>query len=110
MNQKFNVGDKVSRNKTACIGTVVKITEKRKDVVVDYGNFKETYNLSGWQKGADVWTGSMIYLLTPELEKSLEDSEVVGRCKKMLDAAKVSLTPDKARKIIDFMEKLDSEK
>lgn len=108
MDQKFKVGDKVSRNKTSCIGTVVKITEKRKDVVVDYGNFKETYNLSGWQKGADVWTGSTIYLLTPELQKSIEDAKIVERCKKMLDAAKAGLTPDKARKIIGLMEKLDS--
>ena len=43
----FKVGDKVSRNKTQCIGTVVKITDKRKDVVVDFGNFKETYTQNG---------------------------------------------------------------
>lgn len=99
----FKVGDKVSRNGTACIGTVIKITEKRKDVVVDFGNFKETYNLHGSQKGADVWTSSHIYLLTPELQQEIKDARMVRKCKDLLDEAKDNLTADKARKIIKFL-------
>lgn len=37
---EFNVGDKVvmsNRMSRKTIGTVIKITEKRKDVVVDFG-------------------------------------------------------------------------
>ena len=51
----FKIGDKVIRNyKNALptsIGTVINITKKRGDVVVDYENYKETYRSDGWQRG-----------------------------------------------------------
>lgn len=43
----FNIGDKVIRNYRnslpTSIGTVVNITQKRRDVVVDYGNYVEIF-------------------------------------------------------------------
>jgi len=55
----FKVGDKVVRNYkydlgSVSIGTVIKITPKRNDIIVDYGHYKETYNKDGYTKG-DVW-------------------------------------------------------
>lgn len=50
----FNIGDKVIRDYKngmyASIGTVVNITKKRGDVVVDYGHYKETYRSDGTER------------------------------------------------------------
>lgn len=101
----FKVGDKVSRNRTQCIGTVVKITDKRKDVVVDYGNFKETYAKDGWEKSSNIWNSSRIYLLTEELKKELDDNARIEACKHLLVVAQERVTAENAKRIIDFLTK-----
>lgn len=102
----FKVGDKVSRNKTQCIGTVVKITDKRKDVVVDFGNFKETYTQNGWTRSSSgVWNSSCIYLLTEELKKELDDKARIKACKYLLVKTQERVTAENAKRIIDFLTK-----
>lgn len=101
MSEKFNVGDKVVINGTITIGTVIKITPKRKDVVVDYGRFKSTYGLDGYEKGTDIWHSSKIILLTPEIEKQIADYKTITKCKDMFQRTK--LTADQAVRIIDIL-------
>ena len=102
----FKVGDKVSLNKTEYIGKVVRITEKRQDVVVAFnnGNYAK-FNQSGREIGGDVWHCNFIYHLTAEIEKDILDKKIVRRCKNLLAAvSNNNITPDKARKIIRFFE------
>ena len=99
----FKVGDKVSLNKGLTIGTVIRITEKRQDVVVDFGRYCEKFSQTGREIGGDSWHYDTIYPLTEEIEKEILDKRVVAYCKKILsDASNYNITPDKARKIINF--------
>ena len=98
----IKVGDKVIRSKTNSIGTVVKITEKRKDVVVDYGNYQETYRPDGWQKTSDIYFASSIELLTPELEEELNKKQVIKRCQEKFKNQVI--TYEQAIKILDILE------
>ena len=101
----FKIGDKVIRNYgtslPTSIGTVVNITQKRGDVVVDYGNYKETYNSNGWQRG-DIWTSSHIQLLTPEIEERIRQINLIRKCKDTLEKKK-DLTADQAEKILTIL-------
>ena len=103
---EFKVGDKVVRNFHNVvfhdIGTIVKITSKRKDVVVDYGNYKETYDMNGWQKGASIWNQSRIILLTPEIEEEINNKIIIYKCKSIF--YKTKLTVDQAIKILEILE------
>ena len=101
----FKVGDKVSLNKGLTIGTVIKITEKRQDVVVDFGRYCKKFSQTGREIGGDTWYSDTIYPLTEALEKEILDKKTVAKCKKILsDASNYNITPDKARKIINFFE------
>ena len=104
---KFKVGDKVIRNYgnslPTSIGTVIRITEKRGDVVVDYGNFQETYyGTTGWQRGGDVWSCSQIKLLTPEIEERIRQINLVKKCRNAFEN-KRDLTADQAEKILEIL-------
>jgi len=113
--QKFKIGDKVIRNwrdgRPTLVGTVINITPKRGDVVVDYGNFKEKYSSYGWQKGGDVWTTSTIELLTPEIEEQIYRFRLIRKCRDTFEKKK-DLTADQAEKILAILnneaEQLDS--
>lgn len=99
----FNIGDKVIRNYrnslSTSIGTVVNITKKRRDVVVDYGNYKETYRSDGWQRGGDIWTRSTIQLLTPEIEERIRQVDLIRKCRDIFEKKK-DLTADQAERIL----------
>ena len=101
----FKIGDKVIRNYNSSmptsIGTVVNITKKRGDVVVDYGNYKETYRSDGWQRGGDIWAKSSIQLLTPEIEERLRQVNLIRKCRNMLE--KKDLTAAQAEKILAIL-------
>ena len=105
MEKEFKVGDKVVRNLnhagTFGVGTIVRITPKRKDVVVDYGNYTEIYDLNGWQKNSDIWCRSHISLLTPEIENEIECRKIVAKCKS--EFGKATLTADQASKILEIL-------
>lgn len=101
---KFNVGDKVVMSKRASrkiIGTVIKITEKRKDVVVDFGRYKLTYNIDGRERNCDVWSTSHIEPLTPEIEEEIRQSEIINKCRIVFDKKKI--TADQAERILDIL-------
>ena len=101
----FKVGDKVSLNKGLTIGTVIRLTEKRQDVVVDFGKFCQKFSQTGRSLGGDVWHFDYIYPLTDELKQKVYDERIVTKCKKLLsDIKNYNITPDKARKIIEFFE------
>lgn len=105
METEFKVGDKVVRNLNhigaTSVGTIVRITPKRKDIVVDYGNYEEIYNIRGWQKSDSIWSRSFITLLTPEIEKEIKDRRIIAKCKN--EFGKATLTADQASKILEIL-------
>ena len=105
MEKEFKVGDKVVRNYnvpgTRLVGTIIRITPKRKDVVVDYGSYEEIYDASGWQKNGTIWNQSYITLITPEIEKELNNRNIINKCKIVFDRTK--LTVDQAIKILEIL-------
>ena len=111
MNNDLNlkIGDKVIRNYgnslPTSIGTVVNITKKRDDYVVDYGNYKETYRYDGWQRGGDIWTQSHIQLLTPEIEEHIRQINLIRKCRDTFN--KKDLTAEQAEKILEILEDND---
>ena len=107
---KVKVGDKVITKRfcgmgSRSIGTIVKITPKRQDIVVDFGNYQETFDKTGWQKGGDIWYKSWIELLTPEIEKELQDAAMIRKCKDVFN--KTKLTPELAKKILEVLNEVD---
>lgn len=110
-NKPFAVGDKVIRNNYN-IGVVTKISEKRGFITVQFDNFTERYNRSGWTTG-DIWTSSHIVPWTQEAEDEIKEKKMIRNCKEILsDLSQTSLSADNARKILDFLtrEGLISEK
>lgn len=107
-NEEFKIGDKVIRNYRSgyptSIGTVVNITKKRRDVVVDYGNYKETYASDGWRRGGNVWSHSYIQLLTPEIEEEIRQSNLIRKCRDAFEKKK-DLTATQAEKILEILNK-----
>ena len=100
------IGDKVIRNYrtrgSSKIGTVVNITKKRRDIVVDYGTYKETYRSDGIQKGCDIWSASYIKPLTPEIEEEIRQRELIRKCRNAFEAKK-DLTVEQAKKILEIL-------
>lgn len=66
------------------VGTVLKITEKRKDVVVQFPTCKVTYNERGFERGADVWSMSYIVPLTEGVEKEVSHLGKISKCRDLL--------------------------
>ena len=109
----FNIGDKVIRNYKSSlatsIGTVVNITKKRRDVVVDYGYYKETYDSDGWQRGGNIWNRSTIHLLTPEIQEEIRKINLTRKCRDTFEKKK-DLTADQAERILAILtEKTENE-
>ena len=106
-NLNLKIGDRVIRNYSnslpTSIGTVVNITEKRGDYVVDYGNYKETYRYDGWQRGGDVWSRSHIQLLTPEIEDRIRQVNLIRKCRDAFEKKK-DLTANQAEMILKILE------
>lgn len=106
----FKVGDKVVRNygkykvniRSISMGTVIRITPKRNDIVVDYGHYQETYNKDGYTKGS-VWNMSFIKILTPEIEKEINDIKTIEKCKNIFENKISKLTVEQAEKIIKIL-------
>lgn len=107
MKTKFNVGDKVVCNYgrgNRIIGTVVNITKTRRDVVVSYSNYKETYSPDGFQKGGDVWFRGYIELLTPEIQEDIRKNNLIIKCRNVFDTKREHLTANQAEKILDILD------
>lgn len=99
----IKVGDKVISGypHSVSIGTVVNITPKSKDIVVDFGGYKETFGCDGWSKG-DGFFSTKIRLLTPEIEKEIEEYILVKKCRNKVEQCK--LTGEQAKKILQILE------
>ena len=96
----YKVGDKVCIERTTTIGTIVKITEKRGDIVVDFGSYKDTYRKDGWTRG-DIWSARHIIPLTDELQKQIDEKKLIRKCRDAFE--KASLDAEKAEKILAIL-------
>ena len=106
VNRMFQVGDRVvvvqGGKLGRTVGTVTRITGKRKDVVVSFGDYEEIYLQNGSFKTSDVWSVRRIELLTPELEQKVYEERTIARCKQLFQ--KATLTVQQAEKILDILE------
>lgn len=97
---EFNVGDKVADGYS--IGTIVKITPKRRDITVDFGNRKLQYDKTGWR--GETWHRTYIEPLTEEKAKEIKEHRVkikaVILCREVTED---SVTYDKAVKIVEIL-------
>lgn len=103
---KFAIGDKVvfgyRKVLNPAIGTVVRVTDKRKDVVVDFDGFQETFDCYGHR------FGSYIELLTPAMEQDIKDNLAIAKCKKMMKDT-ILINADQAARIIAILEEKHNE-
>lgn len=84
----FEPGQKVvikTRHGYGMVGTVLKITEKRKDVVVQFPTCKVSYNERGFERGADVWSMSYIVPFTEDIEKEIAHAIKIDKCLGLVD-------------------------
>lgn len=107
MNTEFKVGDKVvknynGKNCTGDIGTVIKITQKRKDIIVDFGDYKETYRSNGYTKSTNAWYTNHIEHLTPEMENHMKENALIRKCERVFE--KADITFEQAKKILEILE------
>lgn len=109
---KFEVGQKVifaDRDGYGAIGTVVKITEKRKDVVVQFPSWTKTFRGDGINRQSDTWHRSWIEPLTQEIVEELNHKNKAAKCGKLLNAVykKVdNLTDEQLDKIISVLSEI----
>jgi len=95
----FEVGQKVVikiGNGYGEVGTVLRITEKRKDVVVQFPNYKASYDLRGWEKCSDVWSMTRIVPVTADVEKEIAHLKKISKCRELLKEV-----PPKLNSLID---------
>lgn len=84
----FEPGQKVvikTRNGYGEVGTVLKITEKRKDVVVQFSDYKANYGLDGWEKRNDVWSMTRIVPLTSDIEEEVAHENRIDKCRELFN-------------------------
>lgn len=104
MDREFKVGDKVefkNRWDGSSIGIITKITEKRKDITVDFGQKTALFDSHGWQKGCDVYYRGYIRILTPEREREIHNTRLIESCKKEVE--KTDITAEQAKQILAIL-------
>ena len=102
--EEFKVGDKVefkNRWDESSIGIITKITEKRKDITVDFGRQTGLFDSHGWQKGCDRYYRGYIKILTPEREQEIRNTRLIESCKKEVE--KADITVEQARQILAIL-------
>ena len=110
---EFYVGQKVisaSRDGYGAIGTVVKITKKRKDVVVQFPSWTKTFRGDGVNRQSDTWHRSWIEPLTQEIVEELNRKNKAAKCGKLLNAVykKInSFTDEQLDKIITALSEIE---
>ena len=97
---EYKVGDRVNIAGSNEVGTVVRITEKRKDIVVDFGSYKCSFDQYGWTRG-NAYTACYIVPLTDELQKQIDDRLIISKCEAVLK--RTSLTAEQAAKILAIL-------
>ena len=87
----FEVGQKVviktGNNTYGMVGTVLKITDKRKDVVVQFPRCKVSYDERGFERGCDVWSKSYIVPVTEDIAEKIAHNNKAAKCRKLLEVA-----------------------
>lgn len=110
---EFKVGDKVvvnyngSEARCPLIGEVIRVTKKRRDVIVKFNGYERTFSSSGYEKTRDhwyAWNAWRIKLLTPEIETELEQRKIIEDCKELFKNNKDNLTREQATQIIKILE------
>lgn len=112
----FEVGKKVvivRQGRYGEVGTVLRITEKRKDVVVQFSDYKANYGLDGWEKRANVWSMTRIVPLTADIEEEVAHENRIDKCRELFNVVygKVStLTDEQLDKVILILGEVENEK
>lgn len=106
---EFKVGDKVVVNYNGLgayplIGEVIRVTKKRRDVVVKFNGYERIFSSSGYQKNCNYWNAWRIQLLTPEMEEELNRRKIIERCQDLIKNIQANLTYEQAIKIIEILE------
>ena len=110
---EFYAGQKVvikTRHGYGEVGTVLRITEKRKDVAVQFSDYKANYGLDGWEKGKDVWSMTRIVPLTADIEEEVAHENKIDKCRELLNVVygKVNtLTDGQLDDIISVLSKFE---
>ena len=102
--KEFKVGDEVelhNRWGSPHIGKIIKMTEKRKDITVDFGTYTEIFDSRGWEKKRDVYYKTYISKLTPERKREILDDRLITFCKKKVE--RVDITAEQARQILTII-------
>lgn len=100
---KFKVGDEVIVQGRTTIGKVVKISDKRKDLTVDFGGRTEVFDYRGWDKNGDKWYRYYIVLVDDAAKKKLEEYRIINKATIIIHRwEKEGLSPDVAKKIIQI--------
>ena len=105
----FKVGDKVVTTRSRAVGTVIRITPKRKDVVVDFaGNYQRVFRSDGLERGGDIWSATIIEPLTPEIAREIKQNIIINKCKRLFRIKERNLTFDQAARILEVLEDEDN--
>ena len=108
--KQFKLGDKVVLIKPGMgnvrAGTVTRITSKSKNIIVDFGVYKQSFTSDGILKNKDgYFLDGKIRHITPKIERELLEESTINKCRLLLDENK--LTYDEAMQIINILEKND---
>ena len=108
---ELKIGDKViTQNKyQKAIGIVAKITPKKKDITVDFGNYIITFDSRGREKGTDHWDKEYITKCTHELEQAIKCEQLRAKCIRLFDEQKNTLTHDQVKEILTILNQAKGE-
>lgn len=116
-NRNPQVGEEVYKIEynSFCVGTIIKVTAKRKQMVVDFGNYTERYDNNGCKIGGychKAW----IHPYTREAEEKFiaEKTEIANRrrCTKRLEKLANNtrkLSYDDILKVLKFLDEISPE-
>lgn len=103
----FTVGQKVVKvryNEYVDFGTVARITTKKKEVVVNFGNYERRFNPDGLEKNPSEYQPAKIIPMTPEIQKEIDNDRKVEECKAMFEKWSDYLTTDQCERIMKILE------
>ena len=109
MNEKheFKVGEKVSVDMSSHIGTVIRISQKRGDITVEFkypnNSYTKVFDKFGREKNGDRYSIHRIYPLTEELSRKIANNVVIATCLVEFEKRKKNLTAEKAERIIKIL-------
>lgn len=99
----FELGERVVLYPSEIIGVITKISPKRGDITVDFGNFKQIFRKDGWDKHGDVWNSSYIKPCTLEIEEEIRNKAIIRKCVNCFKTTPENLTADKALRIMEIL-------